>query len=80
MLCSGRAAASSERGRFGVFVALNADDVGYQYGVVRGDRAASSVITVQVRQAVLFTGIANRPIMLLAYSFRPAIVHRTVGL
>ena len=67
------------RGRLGIFVTLNADNIRYQHGVVRRDRAAGFGDHRRVRQAILFTGIANRPDDVVGV-FVQAIVHRAVGL
>ena len=67
------------RGRFGVFVTFNADDVGDQHGVVSGHRAPGFGNHRRVRQAVLFTGIANRPDNVVSILVQ-AVVHRTVRL
>ena len=67
------------RGRLGVFVALHADDIGNQHGVVRGHRAAGLGDDRRVRQAVLFAGVADGPDNIVSV-FVQAVVHRAVGL
>ncbi|SSL81682.1 Uncharacterised protein [Klebsiella pneumoniae] len=67
------------RGRLGVFVTLNADDVGNQHGMVRGHRAAGLGDHRRVRQAILFAGIADRPDDIVGV-FVQTVVHRAIGL
>ncbi len=67
------------RRRFGNFATLDADDVRDQHRMVRSNRAAGFGDHRRVRQAVLFTGIANRPDDVVGI-FVQAVVHRAVGL
>ncbi len=64
---------------FGVFVALDADDVRHQHRVVRGHRTPGLGDHRRVRQAVLFTRIANGPDNVVGVLVQ-AVVYGTVGL
>lgn len=59
------------RGRLGVFVTLNADDVGNQHGMVRGHRAAGLGDHVGCGRPFSSQASPIAQMILLAYSFRP---------
>ncbi len=67
------------RGRHRVFVTFHADDIRHQHGMVRSHRTTRFGDYRRMRQAIFFTGIANRPDDVVGV-FIEAIVHRTIGL
>ena len=69
----------SRRRGFGVFTTLNADNVRYQHGMVRGYRAARLGDYRRMRQTVFFTGVANSPDDVVGV-FVQTVVYGTVRL